>query len=226
MKVMLVDTPADPVRLAFLHLWTKRDGFKDPKTGEVSAGKFEATPVFGPNGANAKKVQAAIVQVAKEKFGGKPTKVFDAEGEAVMENGEHKMLPAWDAILRSMIDDQKGLRKGNLKKTAAGDPYEGFEGMVYVNPKNATRPGIFDRDATPLAQEDGRPYSGCYGNVEIDIWALNKPNVTKRIVCDLLGVQFTRDGDAFGGGSAPSKAESFASLSAADDDASTGSAFD
>lgn len=217
MKVMLLDSPADPVRLAFLHVFSKRDGFQNAD-GTVSEPKYEATPIFSPDGANAKRVNEAIAKVCAEKYGDKPTPVIDADGEAVMEDGKPLMLPAWKAIYRAFVDDQKGIRKGNLKKQNDGTPYDGFAGMVYVNPKNKTRPGLYDRDTSPLAEEDGRPYSGCYGNVEIDIWALAKQNVKKRVVIDLLGIQFTRDGDAFGSGSTPSRPTSFSNLSAADDD--------
>lgn len=204
MKVMLIDTKEDPVRLAFLHVFTKRPGMKNAD-GTQSPDKFEATPILVPGGANAKKVQAAIAEVAADKWGAN-----------------------WADDYAEFADDQKGLRKGNLKKTADGTIYDGFEGQVYVTAKNDVRPGLFDTDATPLAQEDGKPYSGCYGNVEIDVWALAKRGVKKRIVMDLLGIQFTRDGDAFSAGAAPSKADSFAALSAAKEDGGSkkGSVFD
>jgi len=196
MKVMLVDTPSDPVRFGFAHLFTKRTAMKKDD-GTPGVDKFELTPILKPGGENVARVEAAIVQVAKEKWGDN-----------------------WKDEYQEFADDQKGLRKGNLKKSADGQIYDGFEGNLYVTAKNVNRPGVFNRSATPVAEGDeGKPYSGCYGNVEIDVWALAKRGVKKRIVIDLLGAQFTRDGDAFSAGSAPSKASSFANLSAADDSA-------
>lgn len=214
MKVMLIDTPADPIRIAFAHIYEKREGMVDQKTGKKGADKFELTAIIKPGGDNQKRVEDAIVAVMQEKYGTKMVDVFDKDGERTGEQ-----LPAWQVLWRHEFqDDQKGLRKGNLKRDKSREIYDGFEGNLYITGRNENRPGVFNRAAVPVTSgDDGAPYSGCYGNVEIDIWALNKPNVTKRIVIDLLGVQKTRDGDAFGAGSAPSKASSFANLSAADD---------
>jgi hypothetical protein len=202
MKVQLIDSPNDPVRLAFLHCFTKRPGMKNAD-GSSSPDKYEVTALLTPGGANEKRVKDAILEVAKEKYGDKPMKD---------ENGETK--PTYLVVMSEFGDDQKGLRKGNLKKSKSGEIYDGFEGMSYIVAKNETRPTVVDRDRSPLTAEDGRPYSGCYGTVHIDIWALNKPGMKKRIVSDLTGIQFTRDGDAFGAGSGPSAPDEFADLSA------------
>lgn len=194
MKVMLIDTPADPVRFGFAHLYQKRTAMKKDD-GTPGVDKFELTPILKPDGENANRVAEAIAAVAKEKWGDN-----------------------WRDEYQEFADDQKGLRKGNLKKSADGQVYDGFEGNVYVTAKNVNRPGVFNRAAKPVVEGDeGAPYSGCYGNVEIDVWALAKRGVKKRIVMDLLGAQKTRDGDAFSAGAAPSKASAFANLSAADD---------
>lgn len=194
MKVMLIDTPADPVRFGFAHLFEKRPGMKNAD-GTTSPPKYELTPIIKPGGANEERVTAAIIAVAKEKWGDN-----------------------WKSFYDDFEEDQKGLRKGDKKKNQAGEIYDGFEGNLFVTARNENRPGVFDRQATPVVGgDDGAPYSGCFGNVEIDVWALKKHGVKKRIVIDLLGAQKTRDGDAFGAGSAPSKASAFANLSAADD---------
>ncbi|HEX8421196.1 MAG TPA: ssDNA-binding protein [Sphingomonas sp.] len=219
MKVMLIDSPSDPVRIAFAqNLYEKRPGMKNDD-GTTGKAKYEMNAILKPGGENAKRVEDAIAKVMTEKYGTKLVDVVDKDGE---KTGEQ--LPAWLALWKhDFADDQKGLRKGNLKRSASGEIYDGFEGNLYVYPKNENRPGVFNRAAVPVVGgDDGAPYSGCYGNVEIDIWALNKPKVTKRIVIDLLGVQFSRDGDSFGAGSAPSKASSFANLSAADEPANAG----
>lgn len=195
MKVMLIDTPDDPVRLAFPFLFTKREGMSN-QDGTKGKDTFQANFIIAPNGANAKRVKDAIAAVAKEKYG-------DNWAEEYAEWG----------------DDQKGLRKGNLKKNSqSNEVYDGFADNLYIAPSNTVRPGVFNRKAVPVAEGDeGAPYGGCYVNAEVDVWALKKQGVKKRICSDLLGVQFTRDGDAFGSGAAPSKADAFASLSVADD---------
>jgi hypothetical protein len=195
MQVKLIDSPNDPVRLAFLHVFTKRAGMTN-QDGSKSPDKYEATAILKPGGANEKKVKDAIAAVAEEKYG-----------------------KNWAAMYKDeFADDQRGLRKGDLKKTKGGDIFDGFEGNTYVTAKSDKRPGIYDKDRSVLVADDGKPYSGCFGNVNVDVWALAKQGVKKRIVVSLEGVQFTRDGDAFGAGSNPSKADDFDDLSAADDE--------
>lgn len=201
MQVKLIDSPNDPVRLAFLHIWHKRPGMKN-NDGSTSPDKFEVNAILEPGGANEKRVKDAIAEVAKEAYGDDWAKMYKEE----------------------FADDQRGLRKGDLKKTQAGDIYDGFEGKTYVVARNTKRPTVVDRDRTTLTEEDGRPYAGCYGTVHIDVWALKKKGVKKRIVTDLTGVQFTRDGDAFGAGSAPAKPDDFDDLGVGEDEGNEGNA--
>ncbi|MGL4232713.1 MAG: ssDNA-binding protein [Casimicrobium sp.] len=210
-KVLLVHSAKDPVRMAFAHLFTKRPGMKN-NDGSKSPDKYEATFILQPGGENERRVQDAIAEVAKEKYGDE-----------------------WQEHYKEFADDQKGLRKGSLKQTEGGDIYDGFEGKKYITAKNESRPGVFDIHNNPAAAEDeGAPYSGCYVHAEVDVWALKKQGVKKRIVCDLLGVRKAADGDAFSAGAPPSKSDSFANLSVADDDdggsssdaAPSGGAFD
>jgi len=66
---------------------------------------------------------------------------------------------------------------------------------------------VIDGDKTILKEESGRPYSGCYVNANIEVWAQDN-SFGKRINAQLKGVQFYRDGDAFSG-SAPSSPDEF-----------------
>lgn len=227
MKVVLVHSAADPVRLGFAHIFSKREGMTNAD-GSKSKDKYEATFILQPGGENIKKVQAAIAQVAAEKYGTDLVQMTDDDG-----NNVGAPIPNWEAIYKEFADDQKGLRKGNLKKTEAGEIYGGFEGMMYVTAKNEARPGVYTLANTPAAAGDeGAPYAGCYVHGEIDIWALAKQGVKKRIVVDLLGLRKAADGDAFSAGSPPSKADAFANLSvegledSSSGTAATGSAFD
>ncbi len=191
MKVILADSAADPVRTAFMFLDKKRD----PMEGSDGEAKFEVTLILKPGGANEKAVQNAIAQVAKEKYG-----------------------DDWQELYKEFADDQKGLRKGNLKRDRAEQIYDGFEGNSYVVAKNVNRPAVFTRsNVAVVAGEAGFPYAGCHVNAEIDVWALKKPGVKKRIVINILGAQMSRDGDAFSAAPPPSTASTFQNLSAADD---------
>lgn len=211
--VKLLDSPADPLRFAFAqHLFTKRAGMKNDD-GTQGKDKFELTAIVTPGGENEKKLNAAIVEAAKEKYGEKTVK--DDEGKGV---------PNWQFILKSLDADRRGLRNGNTKRSQSGDIYSGFEGMKFITAKSETRPTVINRDKTPLTADDGVVYSGCYGNVHVDVWALKKGKPC--IVCDLKGVQFTRDGDAFSSGAAPAKVDDFDDLGAGEQPGGTASGDD
>lgn len=115
------------------------------------------------------------------------------------------------AWLASLENSKKCYRNGDLRVTKGGDPYEGYEGIWYVAAKNKARPLILDSNKQPLTQADGKPYSGCYANVVIDVYAITDPK-RKGVHAAMKGVQFVKDGDAFGG-SAPASADEFDELS-------------
>lgn len=102
--------------------------------------------------------------------------------------------------------DKVCLRSGDLKAQ-----YQGYEGMLYVSARSAARPTVLNSDKTPLTEQDGKPYSGCYVNAVLDIYAQDN-SFGKRINASLMGVQFARDGDAFSGGR-PASTDDFDDLS-------------
>lgn len=76
---------------------------------------------------------------------------------------------------------------------------DGFgDEVVFFNATNPKRPTVVDRDRTPLTESDGKPYAGCYVTALIDFWAQDN-QYGKRVNATLTGVQFVRDGEAFGG---------------------------
>lgn len=119
-----------------------------------------------------------------------------AEIREAMENlGKEKWAAKWPAIKKELDARDKGaLHDGDSKSS-----YAGFEGNLFVSARSKTRPLVIDRDKTPLVERDGRPYGGCYVNATIDLWAQDNA-YGKRINASLRGVQFVKDGDAFGGG--------------------------
>jgi hypothetical protein len=61
-----------------------------------------------------------------------------------------------------------------------------------------------------LTAKDGRPYSGCYVNVKLNVWAQDN-SYGKAVRAAIQTVQFRAHGDAFGGG-APANAEGMESM--------------
>lgn len=125
---------------------------------------------------------------------------------------------AWKAngakMLASLEGSKKAIRDGDKRTNNAGEVYEGYEGAWYVTAKSITRPLLIDQARQPVTEDDGVIYSGCYVNAIVDLYANPKP-ATRGVFCGLKGVQFVRDGDAFGG-SAPAKADEFDAVDGAD----------
>lgn len=87
--------------------------------------------------------------------------------------------------------DKVCLRDGDEKE------YDGYAGMLFLSAANKKRPTVVDRAKSPLTAEDGKPYSGCYVNAVVRLWAQDN-NFGKRINASLEVVQFLRDGEPFG----------------------------
>lgn len=145
---------------------------------------FSASFLIDPKDPQVKILQAAFETTAAEKWGDKGPSILNA-------------LRAADKI---------ALHNGNGKSN-----YEGYAGMLYISSRSATRPLVIDRDKSPLVEADGLPYSGCYVNASIELWAQDN-NYGKRINASLRGVQFYRDGDAFAGGGGPASEDEFDDL--------------
>ena len=161
------------VRLAFPALFEAKTVNGEGKPA------FSAAFIFAKNHPQKKEIDAAIVEVATEKWGAK------AEGH----------LKTLKASGKALIGD------GDVKAE-----YDGYAGNLFISARNETRPLIVDKDKTPLTAADGKPYAGCYVIASLDIWAQDN-KYGKRINASLRGVQFYADGDAFAGGGAADESD-------------------
>lgn len=153
-----------------------------PKSFEGGEPKYRASFLIPKDSPQIAEIEKAVLDVANDKWGKK--------GEAVLKsirNNPNKFC----------------FQDGDAKD------YDGYEGHMYVAANNKSRPLVIDRDKTPLSAADGKPYAGCFVNASIEFFAYDKP--ANGISCGLKGVQFVRDGDAFGGG-APARPEEFDDL--------------
>lgn len=140
---------------------------------------FSAGFLLEPTDPQVKMIEDAMLQVAKEKWSAKA-----------------------DAVYKGMkVADKLALHDGDTKAQ-----YAGYEGMMFVNANNPVRPLVLDRDKSPLTEQDGKPYGGCYVNVSLELWAQDN-KFGKRINASLGGVQFVKDGDRFGGGSSADESD-------------------
>jgi len=77
--------------------------------------------------------------------------------------------------------------------------YDGYENAMFVSASGKNRPTIIDRDRTPLVEEDGKLFAGCYVNAAISIWIMDN-KWGKRVNANLVAIQYVKDGEAFGSG--------------------------
>ena len=73
------------------------------------------------------------------------------------------------------------------------------EGSMAIKGGSNRRPTVIDRDKSPLVEDDNKLYAGCYVNCVLELWFQDN-SYGKRINCNLLGVQFAKDGESFGAG--------------------------
>lgn len=145
---------------------------------------FSATGLLPRNHPQVKEIEAAQEEVGKAKWGTK-----------------------WPQVKKEIAaNNRAALKDGDAKAS-----YAGYAEHWFVSARNETRPTVIDRDRTQLTQKDGKPYSGCYVNMIIELWAQDN-NYGKRINASLAGVQFLKDGEPFSGGR-PAGADEFDDLS-------------
>lgn len=124
------------------------------------------------------------------------------------------------AILKAAkAKDKIALRDGDLKPK-----YDGFAGNFYLSAncpggdteEEATKPTVYTADKVKITKASENPiYAGCYANALIEFYADSR--FGDGVFCTLVGIQFHKDGDAFG--AAPAREDDF-------DDVSEGSTAD
>ena len=159
--------------------------------------KYGAAFLFPANHPAAKEVAAAVIKAAQTKWGAKADEML-------------KQLKAGDRL---------PVHNGDAKASSAG-----YTGNLYLNAGNAIRPLVLDANRAPLTAADGKPYSGCYVNAIIEVWAQDNQH-GKRVNASLLGVQFVRDGERLAGGSVAT-ADDFEAIPGAEGDTAPKSAAD
>lgn len=159
----------------------------EPSTFGEGDPAYQATFIIAGDDPQVAAINKAIDAVAREKWGAKA----DANLKALRATGK------------------VALKSGDEKSQ-----YDGFEGNWFIAPRSKTRPTIVDEQRAPLSERDGKMYAGCYVNASLDIWVQDN-GYGKRINASLRGVQFLRDGEAFGGGR-PASADEFDEVEIAD----------
>lgn len=208
---MSITVFCNEVRTSHLYLFQPAP----PMPGAAGGPKFGGQFIMAPESKACKDVTAAFMAEAQKVFG-----------------------PNFQNIIAGFGKGQKCLRNGNTKLTKEGKIANGYEGMMFISAKNKLKPLVISNrfyNGKPIhLDENGKPYvdgqlidpgfptpapySGCYVNAKIEIYALNK-GTTQGVYANLLAVQFCKDGEAFGGGMAPT-ADGFGEVAGFEDSAS------
>jgi hypothetical protein len=155
------------VRLAFANLFAPDQKYA----------RYGASFPIEPSSENAKLLDAAVENLAKEKWAGKAPQILQKLRQEGLIAFQH-----------------------TAKSNSEGAVYEGFAGMWTLSCSSpALRPTVVDRRGMPITAEDGLIYSGCWVNAHVDLWAQENA-WGRRINCSLAGVQLVRGDTAFGGG--------------------------
>lgn len=72
-----------------------------------------------------------------------------------------------------------------------------FSDQWLIKASSNRRPTVINKDKTPIVEEDNIVYAGCYVNAIINFW-IQDNKFGKRVNANLLGIQFVKDGEAFG----------------------------
>jgi len=171
------------VRLSYANLFKPGKDTKDDK-GNVQPGKYGAVLIIDPTTttgkANLKKLKAAKEAVMAEQWGSKPPKL----------SAERLCTKKY-----KVPEDEDG--EPNMESAK-----EEYMDMYIVSARNKDRPQIVDNRKGAdgkwirLEESDGRPYSGCYANVIIRLWAQDN-NYGQRVNAAFELAQFYKHGEAF-----------------------------
>lgn len=192
-KVMLPDDTVG-LRIGFAALY-KPEAFAD---GEPA---YQAALIIPPTHKAVKLIDKTFLTLATadKRFG---------NGDAAK---AQKMIDA------CMKDRKKSAWQKAEYTNEDGTPYDGFDDAFYLRARNEVQPLLLDHNAEEVGRGGtGAPYSGCFANVQVDLW-LQANTFGKALRCKLLGVQFVRDGEAFAGGARADKSD-FKSLAVSENE--------
>lgn len=176
------------VRVAWLHVFKKKPG---SKPDEKPAFRMDII-IDKEDRRNLGLLEDAALEVMTEAF--KDEKVAD------------RWLKKYSG-LEGHIDRDCAIKDGDERDNVD----ENYEGKIYVTSKSFKQPRIKTSEGEDVIEVDGEietvdgdepegqiPYGGCFCNVSIELWGQNNDK-GKGLRCNLLGLKFVDDGEAFGG---------------------------
>jgi len=122
---------------------------------------------------------------------------FKAMGDKLAQVATEK----WGAKAKGILSELNATGRTCLRDGDTKASLTGFSGNWFVAANNAKRPGVVNADKTPLQEEDGVIYSGCYVNVGVRVWPQDN-QYGKRLNAELLAVQYAGPGESWSVGGA------------------------
>lgn len=123
------------------------------------------------------------------------------EATFLIDKSDVKTKKMLDKAIEEAISNSgiKGKIKEDMRCLRDGDEaeYDGYEGCWSFKAANDRRPTVINKDRSPITADDEIIYAGCYVNAIVDIWVQNN-KWGKRVNSNLYGIQFYKDGEAFG----------------------------
>jgi len=178
-----------------------------PRTNQQQKEKHMSTETKTPTSTNRIKLEGVRLSypnlfTATAMEGGKPK--FSAS--FLMDKKTHAPLIARIQKMIERVALDKFQKKVPLKNICLRDGMdkedkEGYgEEVMYLVAKSDTRPPVVDGKLSPITEEDGKIYGGCYVNATVEVFAYSHPTGGKGVSAQLRAVQFAKDGPSFGAG--------------------------
>ena len=123
---------------------------------------------------------------------------------------QRMILEQWGSKPKDFISEFMG--NGNDKiSQQTGEPYQGYEGMIFISGKNKNPPLLLDTEQNEIARTDPRIYGGAYVNATINLYVqMPRPKVKGQgLRVSVRGVQVLGYGDAFGSRASEKEFEDF-----------------
>ena len=154
--------------------------------------------IVDPDFPELKKVEAAMLEAAKSKWGDKAQATYTHLGKPEQDRLALKRHPATNS---------------------EGEVYEGYEGKWFISCSRREedgRPSVYTATNVEVTDpiEMGRLiYSGCKVHAKLRFWPQDNAG-GKRVNAEILGLMFAGDGPSFGGQSKVATADDFAEYAA------------
>ena len=135
-----------------------------------------------------------------EWYAGADTEKFAAT--FLISKSDTKTVTAIEQACKQALVEKYGegkVPKGFKMPLVDGDDkeYQGYQDHYSIKATTKKRPTLVNRDKTPIVEEDGILYGGCYVNASIDVWVMDN-SYGKKVLASLNAIQFVKDGEAFG----------------------------